>query len=88
MILPLELELVGKAVEDWDGSCSWVGTGTIPASCSWRMSSPWEIPCPWALSERAEEEEMPFTVTETVSREPAPLGPSISEVDSVRDVGS
>ena len=27
---------------------------------------------------------MPFTVTVTVSREPAPLGPSISEVDSVR----
>lgn len=27
---------------------------------------------------------MPLTVTVTVSREPAPLGPSISDVDSVR----
>lgn len=30
------------------------------------------------------EEEMPLTVTETVSMEPEPLGPSIKEVDSVR----
>ena len=29
-------------------------------------------------------EEMPLTVTETVSMEPEPLGPSITEVDSVR----
>ena len=27
---------------------------------------------------------MPFTVTVTVSRDPAPFGPSINEVDSVR----
>ena len=76
------------------------GTGTMPASCSWRRISPWDKL--WGvgvvlllLLEEEEEveseaaacglcEETPLTLTVTVSTLPAPLGPSMTRVLSVR----
>ena len=77
------------------------GTGTMPASCSWRRISPWDrlwgvgVVLLLLLLEEEEEiesvvvacglcEETPLTLTVTVSTLPAPLGPSMTRVLSVR----